>query len=662
MKRLIICLLAVLTLIGIGSATDLVWNETNTSAFPVRYEHASCVFDSKVWISGGYNGTSYLNDVWYSSDGITWTCANASPAFTARAGHGMEALGSKMFVIGGYNGTAAPNDTYASKWDVWESTDGITWTLTTDTPAWKGTYAYSGDPYGLSYFGSMTGDGYVWLTGGYQYLDHFGSRICGNDVWASDDGVTWTDSGNCPQYIFPPSSGSTGWEKQENEWMSIAFVGGKGIYTGSGTTSRYPSAGTAYSSYAGTEWTTRTTTGYWEPRSDFGLVYLDSKLILMGGYGSDSLYHRDVWYSSDEGTTWSEYSDANWSIRKGLTAEVMGTTIYVTGGFGPDGALGDVWAGTLDTATTAPGEEEEDSGAGIQYPPHSVKMRVVTAWGGPVDNATITAQPVETSMGAWGWIGSLFGISDEVNLAGTTMNGTTGIDGSVSFIMLETVQYNVSVTSDEGTASMLIYPKDTEYIIPVTTIDWFTGGEDVHGIITVNATKTTINATHASITVTGNATDAGITSGLVYLNQTNSSVINTEDTLDSYVVTGNFTHTFTVTDYDGENYFVRTNLTHSTYGAYDQDYGISFPLTPVNPLGLTNTELMWVSVLIILVSMTLFTASTAYAGPLLTCFVGWILYALGMLAALGDAYAITVLTAATVLSGFIVIAARRDTK
>lgn len=209
---------------------------------------------------------------------------------------------------------------------------------------------------------------------------------------------------------------------------------------------------------------------------------------------------------------------------------------------------------------------------------------------------------------------------------------------------------------------MYIYPKDPEYTIPVTSFDWFAGGEDVHGIITVNVTKTEINATHASITVTGNATDAGITAGMVYLNQTNSTVINTEDTVDSYVVTGNFTHTFTVTPYEGENYYVRTNLTHDTYGAYEQDYGVSFPLEPVNPLGLTNSELMWISVFIIMISFTIFTASTAYAGPLLTSFIAWILYSIGWMQALGDAYAILVLTAATALSVFIVIAARRDAR
>ena len=40
-----------------------------------RHGAAQVVFDGKLWVFGGFIGTSTnaLNDVWYSDDGITWT-------------------------------------------------------------------------------------------------------------------------------------------------------------------------------------------------------------------------------------------------------------------------------------------------------------------------------------------------------------------------------------------------------------------------------------------------------------------------------------------------------------------------------------------------------------------------------------------------------------
>jgi hypothetical protein len=38
---------------------------TGASAYPARYEHTSVVYDDRIWIMGGQDGTSNMNDVWY---------------------------------------------------------------------------------------------------------------------------------------------------------------------------------------------------------------------------------------------------------------------------------------------------------------------------------------------------------------------------------------------------------------------------------------------------------------------------------------------------------------------------------------------------------------------------------------------------------------------
>ena len=67
---------------------------------------------------GGFDG-GYKNDVWSSSDGVTWTQESASAAFPVRADHQVVAFNNKLWLIGGYDGSR--------KNDVWSSSDGVNW-------------------------------------------------------------------------------------------------------------------------------------------------------------------------------------------------------------------------------------------------------------------------------------------------------------------------------------------------------------------------------------------------------------------------------------------------------------------------------------------------------------------------------------------------------
>ena len=52
------------------------------AAFSNRYGHASVVYNNLMWVIGGFDGVYYVNDVWSSADGKTWTqmlANNASP-------------------------------------------------------------------------------------------------------------------------------------------------------------------------------------------------------------------------------------------------------------------------------------------------------------------------------------------------------------------------------------------------------------------------------------------------------------------------------------------------------------------------------------------------------------------------------------------------------
>ena len=54
-------------------------------------------------IGGGTASSSYFNDVWYSSDGVNWTQATANAGLSARYWHTSVVFNSKMWVIGGFD-------------------------------------------------------------------------------------------------------------------------------------------------------------------------------------------------------------------------------------------------------------------------------------------------------------------------------------------------------------------------------------------------------------------------------------------------------------------------------------------------------------------------------------------------------------------------------
>ena len=156
---------------------------TSTPAFGFRNNFATCVHDNKMWLSGGNDqaGGSYAdsfnNDVYWSTDGITWTVARADGdtfGFTKVWKHSMIGFDNKLWVVGGEidsSGVGAYTD------EVWYSDNGATWTLATAAPGW----AVRKEP------GLLVFDNKLWMLGG-EGASHY------NDVWYTTDGVTWTQA------------------------------------------------------------------------------------------------------------------------------------------------------------------------------------------------------------------------------------------------------------------------------------------------------------------------------------------------------------------------------------------------------------------------------------------------------------------------------------
>jgi len=117
---------------GAGGGTDEVWRSADGrtwiqlpgTRFASRIEHGATVLGGRMYVVAGattsdYFGATAYNDVWSSSDGVTWTNDLAAARFSARRALLLTTHNNEMYVIGGY-GAGRPND-------LWKSGDGVNW-------------------------------------------------------------------------------------------------------------------------------------------------------------------------------------------------------------------------------------------------------------------------------------------------------------------------------------------------------------------------------------------------------------------------------------------------------------------------------------------------------------------------------------------------------
>jgi hypothetical protein len=150
----------------------------DANGFSARVYHETVVFDDddgdgeKMWVIGG-NGRDLVNDVWSSTNGVTWTeeTKDSSKKFTVRSNHQSVVYEEEIWIIGG----GADNDI---KKDVWKSEDGKNWDLVTSSATFGVRASHQ----------SVVFDDKMWVIGG-----SMGNSNIKNDVWSSTNGITWTE-------------------------------------------------------------------------------------------------------------------------------------------------------------------------------------------------------------------------------------------------------------------------------------------------------------------------------------------------------------------------------------------------------------------------------------------------------------------------------------
>ena len=148
----------------------LLTSATTTPATPwsARIGAGMTWFNGNIYVYGGNNGSTNLNDCYSSPDGINWTLVNASVAWSARSFFATCVYNNKLWILGG----VSPGYTA----DVYSSSDGNTWSLVTTTPGFSARENAQALVFPAPFSASTNRFFDIWLLGGYN-----GSPI--NDVW-----------------------------------------------------------------------------------------------------------------------------------------------------------------------------------------------------------------------------------------------------------------------------------------------------------------------------------------------------------------------------------------------------------------------------------------------------------------------------------------------
>lgn len=195
--------------------------------------------------------------------------------------------------------------------DLWSSQDGITWQEAASVSTERFTRRF--------FHASTAFDDKMWVIGGVVDGGSFG-----NDVWVSDDGATWTE--------LTQTNAIT----ERAEHTATAFD--NRLWVIGGSTTGGVKLNDVWSSSDGTDWRLETATADFSSRNFHQTVAFKGALWVIGGF-DDTGAQNDIWRSED-GITWTEVTpQADFSARGGHRVSVFDDKLWLAG----SGSTNDVW-------------------------------------------------------------------------------------------------------------------------------------------------------------------------------------------------------------------------------------------------------------------------------------------------------------------------------
>jgi len=216
--------------------------------------------DKAILMMGGVaSGTTPLNDVWASPDGVTWTQLVEEAPWAPRYGATCFVAQGTIYLMGGFDGSACYND-------IWVSIDGVTWAELLPNAAWSARAFAAGYVFNYGFLPA------IWIVGGAD------SSLNGiNEAWCSTDGgKNWFQT-STPFLSGLYAAGSVVYNGQM--WF-INGRSGPGVATG---------VNSVYASSDGVSWSLQTSSGPWQSSSS-GAVVLFPTATVVSPYNYQTMY------------------------------------------------------------------------------------------------------------------------------------------------------------------------------------------------------------------------------------------------------------------------------------------------------------------------------------------------------------------------------------
>jgi hypothetical protein len=177
------------------STDGISWEEmTSAAPWEARAGLSAASFKGKLWVLAGSQNDDasiggldrkFFNDVWYSNDGSEWHAATTNAPWEARAGGVALVKGGWLYLLGGEKGFVNPADYFN---DVWRTKDGEHWELVTESAGWS----------------PRPGHKCAVVANHFVCMGGFGIPFNPSDVWVSKDGATWKQVSESPWNATSP--------------------------------------------------------------------------------------------------------------------------------------------------------------------------------------------------------------------------------------------------------------------------------------------------------------------------------------------------------------------------------------------------------------------------------------------------------------------------
>lgn len=300
-----------------GAATSYEWQRLTDEIAPDwRVRDGNTVTwlpaTERFWMVGGWNpypevdggfDSVTTDEVWSSPDGIAWTAEleHQNGAFEPRHSHNTVLWDERLWMVGGDTWQGYLEGVPYYNHDVVSSADGASWTVelgpgAAAEPPWSERALQTIGVY----------DDRLWMVGGQDLLGDPADYTYHNDVWVTDDGVSWTE-------VAPDGPGS------ETRWAGCGVLDGLVEFRGElwlvgcaryNETTGATMSHEVWSTTDGISWTLHAEPP-WVGKIWPNVVVWDDKLWILFGYtygdpanGWNAGNANEAWFSAD-GETWS---------------------------------------------------------------------------------------------------------------------------------------------------------------------------------------------------------------------------------------------------------------------------------------------------------------------------------------------------------------------